>query len=505
MKKLYCTIICLLIGTTFTHAQDYDLNQYKYRYQLYKGLTTNFSFDNNGSSIFQTTNSSGTGNSFDNSTDNDARLVASVSFFSDINTEDKQESIRANSALDLQAQYTGTNSQGVGNRDGSIYGIYHGFRNEHSRTYTNNTFKYSAKKISIYNSINRTKQNPRNLTEQYTTQARYFYNMLSLQGELAWGKGTGRLDQVTDAVSSYFLLEDLKQKLGNDYTNEQLEKVAVGITTIRSKRYLDSRLGTIEQVEMLDSVLNASGISSSNNNAAYYTTLNDNWLYAQQRTRQTGKRLTKSFRLQGTAFSSYTTSQKHSKQELDTSEVTTYSKTILNIQLIDPSFNYQYEDYKQLSLFIQRSTDFGASISTSINVFHHRSDVSEDDYPKAERIFDPITFITIRPMVYGSWGYIYQYNSRNFVEWNTRVSSRITNIIGSDIHILDLNTKSVDLNITSTLDYYHWFTPQLAVRASGSVQYGNQSNGLDIINPSYFNRTNTIYHNLSAGIVYQIY
>ena len=120
------------------------------------------------------------------------------------------------------------------------------------------------------------------------TKDEYFHN--GLNGSVYIG--TGRIEQVQDAMLAMYLLQDL-QKLNRESriaTGEDVLALARTITTLKYKRFFDYRLRKIAEITAIDSFLRKNNISGTPD-AAYFTSLTDNWNYANNPVRYSGKRI----------------------------------------------------------------------------------------------------------------------------------------------------------------------------------------------------------------------
>ncbi len=104
--------------------------------------------------------------------------------------------------------------------------------------------------------------------------------------------GKGRIEQVQDARLAMYILEDLK-KLNRENrlaSNEDVLAMARLITSLKYKRFFDSRLRNIAEITAIDSFLQKNNISGTAD-AAYFTSINDNWNYSNNPVRYSGKRI----------------------------------------------------------------------------------------------------------------------------------------------------------------------------------------------------------------------
>lgn len=120
------------------------------------------------------------------------------------------------------------------------------------------------------------------------TKDEYFHN--GLNGSVYIG--TGRIEQVQDARLAMYLLRDL-QNLNRESriaTDEDVLSLARLITSLKYKRFFDYRLRKIAEITAIDSFLLKNGIAGTPD-AAYFTSLTDNWNYANNPVRNSGRRI----------------------------------------------------------------------------------------------------------------------------------------------------------------------------------------------------------------------
>jgi len=105
--------------------------------------------------------------------------------------------------------------------------------------------------------------------------------------------GIGRVEYVTDAQLGLYMLEDLKavNRLNGYVTGTQINELGKLISETRLIRRFDRRLRRMEQIEILDRFFREQGLVIDGD-AKYFTTLYDNWLFANNPNRFSGSRLT---------------------------------------------------------------------------------------------------------------------------------------------------------------------------------------------------------------------
>lgn len=116
-------------------------------------------------------------------------------------------------------------------------------------------------------------------------------NYINLSPSVGWG--IGRIENVEDARQAIYILEALKNNdvLSRDLTKEEVFEFAQLISTVKNKRFLDSRLHRIDELTVLDNYLRNKNVLS-NTDASYFTTLYDMWDYGALYTRLSGSQWT---------------------------------------------------------------------------------------------------------------------------------------------------------------------------------------------------------------------
>lgn len=104
--------------------------------------------------------------------------------------------------------------------------------------------------------------------------------------------GHGRIEDVRDAQMAAYILRDLgrlnlaRQGIGEN----EVAELARLITRLKNTRFFDYRARKIREITLIDSLLSTRGIRN-NPGAAYFTSLNDQWLYSNNPERLNGYRV----------------------------------------------------------------------------------------------------------------------------------------------------------------------------------------------------------------------
>lgn len=151
-----------------------------------------------------------------------------------------------------------------------------------------NYFEVNMKLNSNYDANSRDTEN-----ETDTTRYSSEYNRKNFRNSVSASLlvGKGRIEQVQDARLALYLLDDL-HRLNRDKrvaTDEEVIELAKLITTLKNKRFFDDRLRKIAEITAIDSFMQKKGIAGVKD-AGYFTSLNDNWIYANNPARYSGYR-----------------------------------------------------------------------------------------------------------------------------------------------------------------------------------------------------------------------
>lgn len=490
-------------------AQEYDLNNYKYRYQQIRSFTGGFNLDGDGDYRFSNYKDNDTFPDYSDFNDGTGRNIRyNFNGFYNINKNTEAMQMGRNVQFRSASSFYGGSSASK-LEDSIVYSSQVTGRNfsnnlsisQFNRIYKpNNSFTYFAYNaggsMKNENGFGRDNQN-----EAYSKKNDY-----SVNGGVSIGKGVGRLEYITDAATALFIIKDLQKKAGlGNLTNEQTEIIAKGITTTLNTRFRDFRFRTIGQITMLDSFFELTGAKPTND-VAYFTTLYDNWIYATKFQRFTGKRFTAY--VSNDAQYSVTEREESlpSQRYLYRKEHSTRNTTSLNLE---------YETSKQLNLYRQIAFSIrGAAtlVHSTIRTIHKDSTVfgpfnESDNKVKPDHMYYNIS---------ANFSHLWQPNTRNFIE---------TSIYGNAIQFNFLqglrksnpnNYKQsyIDANAGVSLNYFYFLSPRISFNASGNINlgYNNNVNSEDIIftPTNVFNRKATsngysISSQIRAGFNYAIF
>ena len=103
--------------------------------------------------------------------------------------------------------------------------------------------------------------------------------------------GIGRIEPVQDARHAVYLFDELSKigRMQSDKSDEQIIEFAQLISQLKNKRFFDSRLRRMAELESIDSFLMSKKYVSEQD-AKYFTTLSDFWDYGNRPYRNSGTR-----------------------------------------------------------------------------------------------------------------------------------------------------------------------------------------------------------------------
>lgn len=126
------------------------------------------------------------------------------------------------------------------------------------------------------------------------TPVKGFGNSMTAMVPLLIGKG--RIEPVQDARLAVYILEDLIKtgSISRIPDQEEIMEFARLISATKNKRFFDSRIKRIWEIEMIDAWLQSRNFLTKTD-ATYFTRLYDNWIYSSGPVRESGKRFSAGF------------------------------------------------------------------------------------------------------------------------------------------------------------------------------------------------------------------
>jgi hypothetical protein len=352
--------------------------------------------------------------------------------------------------------------------------------------------------MSLYNLGNSGKDksySSGNITTSQETTEKNFQN--TIQGSFLIGKG--RIEQVQDARMALYLLDDLflLNREKRSLSDEDVNDLAQLITRLKYKRFFDSRLRNIAEITAIDSFMQKKGIVNTAD-AVYFTSLNDNWAYANNPVRYSGHRL-----FAGLEASFDYTHHDVTLQKIIPDYITNENKTKQKTVGLFMVLGYTCE--KPVSLKWQNS----ATIQGSIGIRKHSENIVSRVTPDPETEFNFYSDVVPAFNLSADYGIGYYPSSRTWLTFNWWLSSgwekQKTGLTKDEV------TDSQNTFYASTgpkLQAYYYLSEKLRLSFTfqGQLQFENNKYTYDLPEDSPDKATRTTWNQaLNAQLTYSLF
>lgn len=446
------TMFCILVATWMGYAQDKNFDLSKYKFPDYKRHELELNISSNGNGY--------------------SRRVENPDYL-----------INGSSSDYLSSSYNSLSNAGLGytynflnrKRIDYLYSSFSGNYNYSSSSGINSKMKDYV--LSYDLSLNGSRM-------FYLTEDRFFVEGLAnmrfnqnnsrskVNGQLqpkdrysdmvfsvGAGIGTGRMEMVSDLWQSHFILEKLRKEklLSKELTNENVYEFAYLSSKLKNKRFFDSRLRKIAELQSLDSLLHKQGLLSVSD-ISYFTLLNDYWSYGSFPDRQSGRVLK--------FWISPEYARAYNKYAPDNSYNPHKTSLISNA-----SFNC----IKQLNLYWERRVNFSLSYETVLD----KSGVYYSSYQK-NNLNTNLNF-----------GFGFFPDSRTSISGYLGYSGR-NQFISNTMTVLP---KQWINSIFFSFNGYYYISPQLQLTGSFRLSYNDKG----------YQSTDNFYTQYNLGLRYAIF
>lgn len=307
-------------------------------------------------------------------------------------------------------------------------------------------------------------------TEKYNTT----------KASIQLGMGKGRLESVEDARQAVYILENLSKRgvLTRKLTNDEIFTLSQLISSVKNKRFFDSRLHLIDEISTVDSFFVENNLLE-NSNAPYFTTLYDYW--------QNGALFE---RLSGKEFHSFIsadfTHRRFDTEYSNLEDVTHYNYTYSNFYW---ETRYTYE--KPVNLYWQNSI----SASFIAGYYQQHPEISVvGDYEENN----------IRYYLRGSYSWSYYPNSRTNLSVWTNQQFRYIDMVSFENERSFENSGKFFTSLSTlggTLNYY--ISPQFRLSASAGILFDYQKGKIISTDENDNYRKTSVQSNFA--LIYSIY
>jgi hypothetical protein len=307
--------------------------------------------------------------------------------------------------------------------------------------------------------------------------------------------GKGRIEEVQDARMALYLIEDMHQ-LNRDKrpaSDEEVLELAKLITSLKYKRFFDTRLRKIAEITAIDAFMQQNGIAGTTD-ATYFTSLNDNWDFANNPARNSGWRIYTG--VEGNyGYTNYKYHQDYIIPSQNFTENSNNRKTISGF--IVAGLNYE----KPISLKWQKSASVKARFGSAYQLSNQTSTNQDDinNFQGTTPTFD----------LSASYGYGYYPNSRTWLTAGWSLSSGYGNQYTGTSKEDKENSKNNYYTYTGpNVQAYYYLSEKLRLSLTfyGRFQIDNENYIANIPEGSDNNQTRTNWnHELRASLTYSLF
>ena len=314
-------------------------------------------------------------------------------------------------------------------------------------------------------SYNFTQYKTKNQSEDSNQKQKDFFLNISPQ----LGIGYGRIENVRDARQAVYIANALSKNkvLTRNLSNDELFELSQIISTVKNKRFLDSRLHLIEEITSVDSFFVDNNLLADNG-AVYFTTLYDMWQYGDLFSRNSGYEI--SFLIR--PYYDYR----------NVKYTPTIRDFINNSTQHIVSLNFSYE--KPFKLNWQHS--LSADVSGGIGSSSEEKKQTDNNYKISTKNKGFSAFA----------GYSLGYYP------NTRTNIRVATSQQISKNIYDGERRSTDFQSMLNAYLYYYFSPNLRLAGDCRLMYSpRRSKG----NEEYYSNINTFSSSFNIQLVYSFF
>lgn len=446
MRKLRLSV--MLLGLLFHYVllgqfSDFDLSKYKLPDIKTNRLDLNFSLNENGSNIFSQYSRLDT----TETKQNYLKGSMNLSYYNFRNSEKYQGNFLINASFipeiykysrnELISKYDKINTDFLV-RSNNIF-----FNQDMNFLEVNPTLSYSSVNDRNHQDISSISFRDDNVAEIATN--------ISIPVSV----GHGRIEPVEDARLAIYIIEELSKagKISSKPTDDVIIEMAKQISKIKRKRFLDSRIRKIEELQVIDSFLVANKIISSYD-INYFSVLNDQWDYASGPQRQSGFAIS-------AGFDDNLSISKYYNETFHDTNVPSRSNSKKNIYALGGFINLRYA--KPINLYWQTSATFETSYNIEFTKDPDEKDSEINNYRTNVFKTDLNYSLQFIPNSRTSIGFYVQGEYSNSKGERTLLN----------IDPVDFDYKSNQLTLSPGIQLYYYISPQLRIQVNSSFHLQN--------------------------------
>jgi hypothetical protein len=469
--KLSLATLAFLLFTVNSFAQysTFDISTYKLPDIKTRRLDFTFDLDqslNSMKSIYNTTQKSNAAS---------ASGSLNVVYYQFRNKENYQG--EQTGVFNIQPSFIKSNDNGSRLKDNS-------FNAEVHFSSTNRFFNLSNKFIEVdpvlsYSFDDRYYSYFLNLNKDYNT---------TFSANVPISVGFGRIEPVEDARLAVYILDELakQNRISEQPSDAKILELAAEISKIKKKRFFDSRIKRMEELQTIDSFLVANKIVSSGD-IVYFTHLADQWSYASGPARNSGFSVNLGLNDEY-GFSNYVFNDKFNGYIENDSKVKT------NTYIIGTFANLKYS--RPHNLFLQSDIRMGLYYDYRMYRYPQNSGNNTNSNiigTMFQYYFSYIPDSRTTVTVHVNATEYYSFNKR-------KIQTGLNQYLEGDEH---QNT----IGPSAGADIYYYLSPQLRLQADWGFSYSSHNYRADFGNPLFdtSNKNTQLTHSLSLTLTYSLF
>jgi hypothetical protein len=323
-------------------------------------------------------------------------------------------------------------------------------------------------------------------TDNYDNEVKQDQMTFNTGVEFRYGKG--RVEPVEDLRQLVYILDDLQKagRLKRELSEEEKMELARKLSALKNRRFLDSRLRLIEEMQEIGRLMNELDLLTGND-ALAYATINDYWSMAANPSRQSGSRLSVGI---DPGYSYFDVKTKNTQVQYSPDTVTsTENHSGRNGYSVYVSA--RYEMFEPLNLYWQQ--DYSAEVFTDI--FSNRNENRiNDSYTSTDLVLYGIT---------GNYSLKYYPNSRSSFSGNSGLSYQQGK--GTEFNVTDkeVEYRYLRANLGGGATWY--FSPQLTVNGTTGITYTNTFNTTTVYTSTIYPKNQYFQWYLNVSLLYKIF
>jgi len=290
--------------------------------------------------------------------------------------------------------------------------------------------------------------------------------------------GIGRIEQVQDYYEAIYIYEDLLKsgRAVAGKTEQEVMELATFVSQLKNRRYFDSRIRNIEDIEKLDSFLLVNNFKTQSD-ARYFATLVDNWNFVTHFVRESGTSIALAVNPE---LSYYRENKLYNLQDI-------------RQKYIRGSYGAEggivFEHHKPINLYWQTNTSLRAMGGLMQNIFEISDTIVRSEYTSTRPEID----------IYLNHSLQYYPNTRTRMTATVNASYlKFFDETEEDGHVMREGSLYFNSGISLDVDYY--ISQRLRFNADASLTYV-YSTPENVFDP----KVHRLHSGVSARLAYSIF